>query len=409
MKKKNRNKLIILGIVVIVLGVLIIANINKSDQPVYNVETEEVTNQKVVQTITASGTLNSAQQVKVSAKVSAKILDLFVEEGQKVEKGQKLVNLDSRQYKASYQSAQASLKSQKANLKTVLNELERKEDLFEKGHISKAELEEVQSRAEAARSQLKQARASVEQAEDALDKTSLEAPIAGIITDLRKEAGEMALGSQFTQDVILIISDMSSMEVVIEVDETDIIDVNVGDSCKIELDALPDKEYQGLVKEIAHSATIQNQGTQEQITNFEVTVQVLDVDKRFRPGMSATVDIVTAVRENVPAIPIQALTIRDISADTTKKEKKKEKEVVFIAEEMNEEQGGSLFKPGTKYKAKVRPVEIGISSDTHFEILKGLNQGEEIVVSPYDAISKKLQEGSLLKIENKAKGESNEK
>jgi HlyD family secretion protein len=407
MKKKNRNKLIILIIVIIVIGAIIVANLNKSDQPIHEVKTEKIKNQKVVQTITASGTLNPAQQVKVSAKVSAKILEITVNEGDKVKAGQKLVSLDSKQYAASYRSAQANLNSQQANLQKVMNELQRKKDLYKNNHISKAELEAVVAQAEMAKSQLKQAKASLEQAEDALDKTTLEAPISGIITDLKKEAGEMALGSQFTQDVILVISDMSRMEVVIEVDETDIIDVNLGDSCKIELDALPEKKYNGLVKEIAHSATIKNQGTQEQITNFEVTIDVLEIDKRFRPGMSSTVDVITAVRESVPAIPIQALTIRDVSPDSIKE--KEEKEVVFVVEEMKEEKAGGLFSQGTKHRAVVQPVEIGISSDTHFEITEGIEQGEEIVVSPYDAISKKLEEGSLLKIEQKAKGEKNEK
>ena len=407
MKKKNRNKLIILVIVIIVIGAIIVVNLNKSDQPIHNVKTEKIKNQKVVQTITASGTLNPAQQVKVSAKVSAKILQITVNEGDKVKAGQKLVSLDSKQYAASYRSAEANLSSQQANLQKVMNELKRKKDLYNNNHISKAELEAVVAQAEMAKSQLKQARASLEQAEDALDKTTLEAPINGIITDLKKEAGEMALGSQFTQDVILVISDMSRMEVVIEVDETDIIDVNLGDSCKIELDALPEKKYNGLVKEIAHSATIKNQGTQEQITNFEVTIDVLEIDKRFRPGMSATVDVITAVKEKVPAIPIQALTIRDVSPDSTGE--KDEKEVVFAVEEMKEEKGGGFFSQGTKHMAVVKPVEIGISSDTHFEIIKGLEQGEEIVISPYDAISKKLEEGSLLKIEQQAKGEKNEK
>ncbi|MCF7885463.1 MAG: efflux RND transporter periplasmic adaptor subunit [Candidatus Marinimicrobia bacterium] len=409
MKKSNRNKLIILIIIVLVLGVVIVANLNKNDQPVFDVETQKIKNQKVVQTITASGTLNPTQQVKVSAKVSAKILEIFVNEGEKVEAGQKLVNLDSKQYEASYRSAQANMKSQEANVKKVLNELRRKQELYEENHISKAELEAVEAQAEMAKSQLKQARASVEQAEDALDKTSLEAPINGIITDLKKEAGEMALGSQFTQDVILIVSDMARMEVVTEVDETDIIDVNVGDSCEIELDALPNEKFSGVVQEIAHSATVQNQGTQEQVTNFEVAIKVLESDKRFRPGMSATVDIITDVKEHVPAIPIQALTIRDLPEDSTAQaENNEEKEVVFVVEEMKEEQGGGLFSPGTKYKAVVRPVKIGISSDTDFEIISGLKQGEEIVVSPYDIISKQLEEGSLLKIQNKAKGEQNE-
>ena len=346
MQKKTRNKLMIFVVVILVLGVIVIANLNKNDRPTFNVETEEIRNQKVVQTITASGTLNPAQQVKVSAKVSAKILQIFVKEGEQVEVGQKLVELDSRQYRASYQSSLANLKSQEANLKTVMNELKRKKELYQNNHISKAELEDIEARAEMAKSQLKQARASVEQAEDALDKTTLEAPISGIITDLKKEVGEMALGSQFTQDVILVISDMSRMEVVIEVDETDIVDVNVGDSCQIELDALPEQKYNGVVKEIAHSATIKNQGTQEQVTNFEVTIDVLDRDRRFRPGMSATVDVITAIRDSVPAIPIQALTIRDSSEDSTYTNKE-EKEVVFIVEKMKEVEGRGLLRDGT--------------------------------------------------------------
>jgi len=227
-----------------------------------------------------------------------------------------------------------------------------------------------------------------------------------------------------------VISDMSKVEVKVEVDETDVVNVNIGDTAKIELDAIPNTEYRGLVAEIAHSATTKGLGTQEQVTNFIVEIAVIGQDERFRPGMSATVDIITDVREAALAVPIQALTARsplEESAEVVPPKKGKEEtppaenpadrkmpavklqDVVFVvktpADTLDPQDKTLIKKPGGQLVEK-RAVKIGISSDTHFEILEGLTAGEEIVIGPYKAISKDLKDKTLIKITNKnnAKG-----
>ena len=430
MKKSARKKIILLVVVLAIIGGIVYLNLQKKKVKPVAVQTQTVQRERIVQTVNASGSLIPVTEVKISANVSARIIGLAVKEGDRVRKGDLLVELDKAQYEAAYEKALSFVQSSKANRKKVASDLKRYRALRERDLTSEAELEAAEAQMEVAESQVVQAEAALKQAQDDLDKTRIAAPMSGIVTSLKKEVGEIALGSVFQEDVILVISDMSKVEVKVEVDETDVVNVNIGDTAKIELDAIPNTEYRGLVAEIAHSATTKGLGTQEQVTNFIVEIAVIGQDERFRPGMSATVDIITDVREAALAVPIQALTARsplEESAEVVPPKKGKEEtppaenpadrkmpavklqDVVFVvktpADSLDPQDRTLIKKPGGQLVAK-RPVKIGISSDTHFEILEGLMEGEEIVIGPYKAISKDLKDKTLIKITNKnnAKG-----
>jgi HlyD family secretion protein len=232
----------------------------------------------------------------------------------------------------------------------------------------------------------------------------------GIVTLLNKEEGEIALGAQFQEDVIMIVADLSKMEAAIEVDENDVINIEMGDTSEVEIDAFIDTTFKGKVTQIANSATIKGLGTQDQVTNFEVTVALLNYNERFRPGMSTTVDIITESRGDVLKVPIQAVTVRekaklekksdveDHSADTENdndddgKSEQKMNEIVFCIEDN---------------KAVARPVKLGISDDTHYEVLSGLDEDDLVVTGPFRLLSKTLKDGDLVEFEEPKEDEKN--
>lgn len=435
MKKKNKRKIIILIVLTVVIGVVIIANQKKSKVKPIAVQTARVKREKIVQTVNASGSLTPKTQVKISANVAARIMNITVELGDTVKQGELLVELDKTQYEAAHERAMSVVQSGKANKKKVSSELKRMRELYKNNLTSEADLEATIAQTEIAESQVVQAKAALKQATDDLNKTRIQAPISGVVTSINKEVGEIALGSVFQEDVILVISDMSRMEVKAEVDETDVVNVSIGDTTLIEIDAIPDTTYKGIVSEIAHSATTRGLGTQEQVTNFEIEVSVIGQDARFRPGMSATVDIITDIRDSAIVVPIQSLTVRQpLPADSAEayvaaqapqesvnsgNSKLKSVDVVFVVNVAENEQPrtGSqslfsfekLFKKKTYHTAEQRVVKVGISSDTQFEIISGLDVDEEIVTGSYKAISKELKHGSSLKITNSNKEKEKEK
>jgi HlyD family secretion protein len=424
MKKKNRRKIIILVIIALVVGVVIVANKNKSRVKPIEVQIGKVEKERIVQTVNASGSLIPKTQVKISANVAARIIKITVQLGDRVKTGDLLVELDKAQYEAAYERALSVVQSNQANQKKVASELKRTRELFKSNLASEAELEAAVAQTEIAESQVVQATAALKQAKDDLDKTSILAPMDGIVTSINKEVGEIALGSVFQEDVILVISDMSKMEVKAEVDETDVVSVNIGDTTLIEIDAIPDTTFRGTVSEIAHSATTKGQGTQEQVTNFEIEVSVIGQDQRFRPGMSATVDIVTDVRDSAIVIPIQSLTIRTpLPEDSTATEsqnqpnpgnllaKEETVEIVFVVNRPAENQPGKKgpFAPKVYPTVEQREVQVGISSNTKFEIISGLEPDEEIVTGSYKAISKDLQNDSSIKTGGDKKEKGNTK
>jgi len=402
---KGKKKIVIIAVVLIVIAIIVVANLKKDSRKKVPVEVGEVKRGRIVQKVNASGYLVPVTEVKISANVSAKIMKITVEEGDTVKKGQLLVELDSAQYKAAYERALSSLESSKANRKKVISDLNRVKTLYEKKLASKAELEAAIAQAELAESNVVQAEAMVKQAYDDLSKTRIVSPIDGIVTDVRKEVGEIALGSVFQADVIMVVADLSKMKAKVEVDETDVVNIVEGDTATIEIDAIPDKIFKGKVIEIAHSANIRNLGTQEQVTDFDVEIMLTDSDPRLRPGMSLTADIVTDVSDSALIVPIQCVTART-SPDLQKASKNQPQEIVFVVKYPRELPDTSKYKSYGVPVALARPVKIGLSSDTHFEIVEGLKEGELVVTGSYKAISKELEDGSPVKIVNKPEKEA---
>jgi len=462
LKKIGRKRLLIgLGAGAVIILIIIVNLSSGSGQdgerqgPPVAVQVEKVRPRTVEQTVTAAGKIQPVFETEISSTVSAQIMAIYVEEGYEVQPGDTLVILDRRRYEASHDRAQSALRSARAGLKKVTAERDRGRQLYEKNLISLQEMETLEASYEEALSRKEQAEATLAQANDDLDKTVLLAPESGVVTKIRKEVGEMALGSTFQADVLLVISDLSMMEVVVEVDETDVVDIELFDPVKVEVDAIQDTVFEGRVSRIAHSALVTGQGTQEQVTNFEVVVtldinpEARRIDPRIRPGMSATATITTALHTSVVAAPIQALTARvpkrkeseELAAGEPAGESREGNqsrargtpqggpgrgsgagtgapmrseqgegeeeftrpepvEVVFVVVEDTTGSGGGFLRKlfGSKPSAKVdqREVKIGISSDTHYEILSGLEAGEEIVVGNYQAVSKDLQDGRLI-------------
>ena len=286
---KKRVLLGLLAIVVVAVVVVTALGRNRGDDGLA-VEVAAVDRTTVVQTVTATGKIQPMVQVNISADVSAKITRLGVDEGDWVEKGTLLVELDRERYLAEVESQEANLSAAQAqanlareNMVKAEKDYERSRQLFNSSLESQATLDTTYASAEvekaryqSAQDQVEQAKAAVRQARDALSKTTIYAPMAGTISTLNKEVGEIALGSQFQEDVIMVVSNLQGMEALVDVDENDIVLVSVGDEAEIEVDALPDVKFKGQVTEIASSAKVSGQGTGDQRTEFEVKIAITD-------------------------------------------------------------------------------------------------------------------------------------
>jgi len=419
----SKRKLIIGIALIVVIAVVVMIMAKRNGGRRTPVETETADKRRIVETVTATGRIEPRTQVKISADVAAKITYLGVKEGDWVEKGDLLVRLDQERYVAALEQAEANWRSAKANADLARESLikaekdyERIKTLLAQNHETQAMYDQAYANVqiETARHQsavelVDQAWASVKQAKDNLSKTTIYSPMAGTISALNKEVGEIALGSQFQEDVIMIVSDLSQMEALVRVDENDIVNVSLSDSATIEIDALPDDVFNGVVREIASSARISGAGTTEQKTEFEVKLAILDAAESLRPGMTASSDIVIETRDSTLCVPIQCVTVRTLdqlkrspsragggaAADSLpQQEYTADKDgfvsIVWVVD------GGAV---------KAAQVTTGIQSDTHIEILDGLSEGDEIVTGSYRAISQTLRPGMHVEAE-KAKKEA---
>lgn len=381
-------KLIIGIVIVAIIAVMVVVNLKKSHGKTVDVTTTKVERGSLTRTVSGSGYVQPEVDVQISARISAEIMKIHVKEGDVVEKGQLLVELDSQFYEANKEKAESGVMSAQASLKKSEADYTRIEGLFKQSLASQAELDAIEAERLLAQGQLRQAQASLREADDNLDKTRLVAPMNGVVTKLNKEEGEIAVGSQFQADPVMTVSDLSRMEVLSDIDENDVVLVSLNDATKIEVDAIPDTILDGVVSEIAHEATTRGRGTQEQVTNFEVKIAVTSKIPELRPGMSCTVDISTETRDDILYVPIQCVTMREIEADSTENVKKgdsedKRREVVFVVED------------GV---AKVVPVQTGISDDTNIEIMSGLEEGQDVVSGSYKVVSKELKDGDQVKV-----------
>jgi len=423
--KSKRKKYIIIGIAVVVLAVIVVMNLLKDDRQITTVETQKVKRGTIIHKVNASGKIQPEKEIKISSTTSAWIEDISVEEGDRVKAGQLLISLDQKQISASVEQAKSSVKSARARLRQIEAQKDRVASLFDQNLVSQQEQEGVLAEYELAESQVDQSTAFLESRNDELAKTRLRSPQSGIVTKVNKEEGEMALGSVFSADVLMTIADLSKMEVLVDVNENDVVSIELGDTTEIEIDAFQDTLFFGIVSEIAHVAETFGMGTQEQVTNFKVKVRIIDVPEGTRPGMSATANIITDSKSDILTIPIQALTIRAEGAEKelpegTKKGKKKrpgkadegekpeaeeEKirkepiELVFVVSDTPSVKVNVKPLKKENHYALIRPVKVGISSETHYEVVGGLSEGEEIIIGSYRAISRELKHHSIVKKE----------
>lgn len=417
--KKNKKKIFIFsGIGVVAVILILVVALGSKKENIVSVQTEKIERRTITQIVNASGKIQPETMVKINAEVSGEIIALPVKEGDRVKKGDLLVRIKPDQYQAQVDRAEAGLSSaranlslQKANLEKVESEYKRAVELYQKSLLSEQEfiaaktsLNIAKSQYESAQAGIRQAEASLRDARESLAKTSIYAPMNGTISQLLSEVGERVSGSSFMQGThIMTVADLNSMEARVDVGENDIVLISIGDTARITIDAFPDRKFVGVVYEIANTATSKGVGTQDEVTNFQVKIRVLNRDVPLRPGMSMTADIETETKHNVLAVPIQSVTTRT----------PKPKGGAKPADGGEGEQGSQGFAMNEKPiecifvvengKAKMVPVKRGINDEGYVEIVEGAVEGVEVVSGSYKAINRDLEDGSVVKVENQAK------
>ena len=401
---RRRKKLLIVLAVVLGIGAIVVANLQSRREKSVKVTVDKVKKQDLTSIISASGEVKPKKNINISAQVPGRIIKIGVEEGQEVKAGDFLLKLDATQYEANadrdqnfIRAANADLIQAEARLQRDKNTLERVKQLYADDLLSKEQLEAAQAnfdvtaaQTNAMRFQIKQAEASLKSTMDNLAKTTYGSPIDGIITSLRVEEGEVAIIGTMNNPgtVLLTIADLSVMEVEIEVDETDVVGVALGQSANVRVDAFPDTVFKGKVTEIGSSAIQRTTGvsaTQES-KDFKVVVTLDNPDRKLKPGLSASADVIVAEKTQALAVPISSLVLRDKpDVDKNAPGSAREEEGVYIVE------GG---------RVKFVPVGKGITGGMMIEITSGLQDGQEIVTGPYASL-RELKDGVLVKPEEK--------
>ena len=362
------NKFKVVGALVLLFAISFFGK--SDDNETIEVSTKKVSRKNLQSKVVADGVLTPETEVKLSANNTTYITDIAVKEGDFVKKGDFLMSLDDRQQKAATEASRASVEAAKVQLEQRKAQQERQAKLYSQGLISDQEMESTNSSFASALSTFNGAQSRLIQDEDALSKLRLIAPQDGTITFIDGEVGDLAQGGMFNPSVLLKLSDLSKMEVYVNVNENDIADISIDDPAIIEVDAYDGRKFKGRVKEVAYASSVSSGGSQQQVTNFQVKIQMLEVVEGMRPGMSATVEIITADKSNVISIPIQSL--------TSSRSMKKGTNVVFI------------YNNGI---VNERVVETGIVGDRDYEIVSGLEEGDEIVTGSFIAISRELSDG----------------
>jgi len=415
------NMKIVVPVLLVAIAALVVAKKQgwiDSNSDAQFVETGFIHKRTVVESVTASGKIQPEVEVKMSPEVSGEITEVHVVDGQYVQEGDLLVKINPDLYESAITRARAAVNSSKAGLaqsKATLIEAnklwERNQRLFEKGAISQQEFDAAQRaitvaelQQESAKYQLQSAEANLDEAYKNLKRTTITAPISGTITQLNVELGERVVGTAtMTGTEMLRIADLDTMEVLVEVNENDIVKLAVGDTTIIEVDAYLGESFQGLVSEIANSAKLALGSSPDQVTNFEVKIRVLNSSYAhleeaygktpFRPGMTATVEIITNKVRNALVAPIQAVTVRK---DTTAMAKSYDQ---ALGSDDMRESFEVIFSPDGD-KTSLHVIQSGIQDD-EFIIVTGIEDSTEIITGPYSAVSRLLKKGSTIKKSDK--------
>jgi HlyD family secretion protein len=442
----NRKNILFGLLGIVVLGALVAANLyfRKTPGPTVTVETIKTRDLEAI--VSASGKIQPKRLVNISADTSGRVVNLAVNEGDRVSKGQFLLQIDPKSLRtrvdsgtASLQAAESSLDQQRQSVETARVQLEqarknlaRQKDLWAQQLTTRESLEKAETDVQAAESSLRerekqvssqaarigQERATLESARYDLSKVRLESPIDGIVTRRNIQEGETAVIGTMNNagTVLLTLADMSVIQAEVEVDETNIPNVSIGQPAKITIDALPDRTFKGHVSEIGNSP-IQASGTGStsqttQATNFKVVVIVDEPIPDVRPGFTCTADITTATRSGATAVPIPAVAVRELVYDANGQivkaprdpKRKRTVEPVAAAAELQpgqtrKEVEGVFIHRGTV--AEFVPIKLGISGDKYFEVLDGLKAGDEVITGPYNSV-RTLADGDDVKLDTKA-------
>jgi HlyD family secretion protein len=403
-----KKKTIIILAVLAVVALLVVLKMSSGKEKPVKVTIEKVTRGDLTSFISASGEVKPKKSVNISAHVPGRIVKIGIEEGQEVKAGDFLLKLDATQYEANAERDKASIQTFNAELikadvalRNNQSFYNRQKNLSDNGLISKEQLEQAKTQLDisdasvrAVRYQIEQAQASLKSTLDNLSKTTFASPIDGIITSLRVEEGEVAIIGTMNNPgtVLLSIADLSVMEVEIEVDETDVIGVRLGQVADVRVDAFPNQIFKGKVTEVGSSALVKAvSATAQESKDFKVVITLDDPSKLLKPGLSASADIIAAEKKNVLSVPISALVVRDIKAaggQTVEPSRDRAS---------GEEEGVYAVESG---RAKFVPVKKGVMGELMIEIAGGLSEGQEIIAGPYDAL-RQIKDGTLVAAEPK--------
>lgn len=411
--------LLLIGVVVIGGGIATYIA-SKRDKGT-SVTVEKVHRRTITQIVSAIGKIQPETEVKISSEASGEVVFLGAKDGDTVRSGQPLVRIKPdlietqlEQFEASANAAKVSIEAVKAEVTRSEADLKRISELYKKEFASreefdraKAAFDQAQSRYQSSLAEYSRSLSALKQVKVQATRTSIYAPMSGIVTSRTVELGEKVLGTAQMQGTEMMrIADLTVMNALVDVDENDIVNVKIGDTARITVDAIPERTIIGLVIAIAHSAKVNKLGTQDEVTNFQVKIRIVDPESKLRPGMSCNVDIETETHRDVLSVPLQAVTVRDTAFNsmpdvtqnrlsTTDDEKvkrvtKRPPSVVFLND---------------KLKAKMVKVETGLSDRGYIEIKSGLQENAEIISGSFQAVSRELKDGSLIKIDtmNKSK------
>lgn len=439
--KKKRSRLwlyLAIGAVVFIGLIAVSVSKKKAERSIVHVTTEKAVVKTITQLVSATGKIQPEVEVKIAPEVSGEIVQLPFREGNAVKKGDLLVSIKPDNYRFQVDQAEASLAfskaaliDQQARLSKAEEDFKRSKDLHERNLISDSEytsaktlLDSAQADLESAQANIRRSEGSLRQANDMLAKTTIYSPIDGSVSSRSSEVGERvaAMGSYGMTEVMRV-ADLTNMEVRVNINENDIVNVKVGDKAKVTIDAFPNRKFDAIVKEIGSAAKVTGQGTQDEVTNFQVKIRILDKDVPLRPGMSANADVETQTVENVVAVPIQSVTVRsregaktidELVSDRTKKADEAKGENAAAA--VNEKQQKQVERADREKlnrvvfvrngdSVKMVSVETGIADTSHMEIKSGVKDGDEVISGSFSAITRTLKDGMKVKIDVPKKDE----
>lgn len=433
MSRKKKLWLIIGSVIVVIVLVILVIEKSKGSKSI-KVATETAELRTIIETVSANGKIQPAKDIKISPYISGEVVELFVKEGDFVEKGKKLAKIDPEIYISNYERIEASYKTTQANEASAKARItqskaqftkasldfDRSKTLFEKEvisqadfdaatssyQVSQADVEAAKENYRSAQFQVSSARALLKEAKENLKRTSIYAPNDGTVSKLSIEVGERVTGaSQFSAGTeIMRIANLDVLEVNVEVNENDIVRVSLFDTAVIEVDAYLDKKFKGIVTEIATSANTLGVST-DQVTNFDVKIMMLKnsyedlvkpdspIPSPFRPGMSSTVEIETETEYDILTISIQAVTTRADTSGRTKtaREKREEERISDDNTKKKDEDIKEYVFLFDDDKAILTEVKTGIQDNTFIQITEGVSEGDEVIVAPYRAVSKTLK------------------